>query len=238
MTLPAEVKDQEQCHHFPAGVTRVQNVEPRDRHKMLGNGWHIGVIKFLVWLMLAQIAPTNSCDVTVTDAIGDPLLSKIFINARSHPLSLSRELPVSKFVSLPPSDNEWEHWLMTADIESDIAHPLLSEPKVCQALRSVYDRLHSIDGDLHSFRESVLQSVEALVRKRKQSSTSWFAGLSQHVQAAYALPDSTGFLQIPVFLELLRGCGYPDVERLASELAHGIGHIRPMPGWLPRTDKK
>eukprot|EP00439_Symbiodinium_sp_Y106_P028512 s5401_g3.t1 len=67
------------------------------------------------------------------------------------------------------------------------------EPKVCHALRAVYDRL--------------------LFENQ-------FCGALR---------------------ELLRGCGKPDVEQLAYELAHGmpvIGHIRPTPRWLPRTDKK
>ena len=163
-----------------AGVTRVQKVGPRDRHKMLGNSWHIGVIKFLVWLLLAQISPTTSCEVTASPTIDDPLLAELFLSSRLHPLSLSRELPDSKFVSLPPSDNEWEHWLMTADIR----HPLLCATKVSEALRAVYDRLHSVGSGIHSFPESVLQSLEALVRRRKDSSSAWFAELSSCPEAA------------------------------------------------------
>ena len=224
MTLPAELK--EQCHHFHVGATRLQNISPRDRRKMLGNSWHIGVIKFILWLTLASLAPTTAervFDGTVTD---DPVLARVFEVARQQPLSLSREVFSSRFVSLPPSDSEWEHWLMTADIE----HPLLTKPRICQALQTVYDRLRSIGEDIQVFRESVLHSVSNLVQERKQVSAEWFASLPSHVRAAYTLPDDKGFLQIPVFLELLRGCGFPEVEELRRELSDGmpmIGHLRP-----------
>ncbi|CAE7942077.1 unnamed protein product [Symbiodinium sp. KB8] len=235
MTLPAELK--EQCHHFHVGATRLQNISPRDRHKMLGNSWHIGVIKFILWLTLASLAPTTAERVWDDTGTDDPVLSRVFEVARQQPLSLSREVFCSRFVSLPPSDSEWEHWLMTADIE----HPLLTKPRICQALQTVYDRLRSIGEDIQVFRESVLQSVSNLVQERKQVSAEWFAGLPSHVRAAYTLPDDQGFLQIPVFLELLRGCGFPEVEELSRELSDGmpmIGHLRPTMGWLPRTDQK
>ena len=112
MTLPAEIK--EQCHHFHSAITRLQNISPRDRHRMLGNSWHIGVVKFLLWLVLAQITPSSSASASAVDPAFDGLLSRVLHDARLEPVPLSREPPASKFIALPPSDNEWEHWLMTA----------------------------------------------------------------------------------------------------------------------------
>ena len=235
ITLPAELK--EQAHHYPPGVTRLQNIAPRDRHRMLGNSWHLGVIKFIVWLVLAQVPTAQTATTTLDGMACPPFLSQVLRDAREAPLSLSRELPASKFISLPPSDNEWEHWLMTAELE----HPLLAKPQLCSALQTIYRRLHAIGDGIQELRDAVLAGLQQLVEERKQSSDVWFASLPTHVQSAYKISDKGEYLQIPVFLELLRGCGYPDIDELTLELSRGLpmlGHIRPTAGWLPRTDGK
>ena len=53
----AEIK--EQMHHLPAGYTAVANTPMRARHRMLGNGWHVGVAKFILYLVLC--AYTGAC---------------------------------------------------------------------------------------------------------------------------------------------------------------------------------
>ena len=48
-------------------------------------------------------------------------------------------------------------------------------------------------------------------------------------------------MQIPVFIKLLRGCGYPDCDELERELSNGmpmLGNISPNAGWLRRCDEK
>ena len=124
---------------------------------------------------------------------------------------------------------------------ADVTHPLLSAPEVSSAIKLVYERLQAIGDGIHEFRLSVLQSLSSFVGATKQASDEWFECLPLHVQSAYRLPTDQGYLQIPAFIALLRGCDYPGVETLAAELSNGmpmIGHIRPTPGWLPRTDGK
>ncbi|CAE6943486.1 unnamed protein product [Symbiodinium sp. CCMP2592] len=233
-TLPVELK--EQAHHYRPGITRLQNITPRDRRKMLGNSWHIGVIKFLLWLVLSQVVPASSCS-GANSRTNDHSLQELFQWARREPLTLSREVPASRFICLPPSDSEWEHWLMTAEI----AHPLLAKPKVGKALQLVYERLRTVGDGIQSLRESVLQTLGNFVREHKHVSDQWFASLPSHVQSAYRLSSDQEYVQIPAFVALLQGCGYPEVEALEAELSQGmpmIGRIRPTPGWLPRTDSK
>ena len=233
-TLPAEIK--EQCHHFHSGITRLQNVSPRDRHRMLGNSWHVGIVKFLVWLLLSQVAPAQS-SLCEPDFGSADMLGSIMHQATLEPLSVSRELPTSRFLAIPPSDQEWEHWLATAEVQ----HPLLAPPQVSKAIEMVYKRLHAMGDEIHAFRASVLKCLEAFVQENKPSSDEWYHSLSSHVKAAYATKNSPGYLQIPVFISLLRGCHYPEVDLLEAELSGGmpmIGRIRPTSGWLPRTDGK
>ena len=65
----------------------------------------------------------------------------------------------------------------------------------------------------------------------KASSDKWFASLRPHVQAAYRLSSSSGYLQIPLFLELYPMLGYPEVAELRKDLCNGM----PMLGTSPVT---
>ena len=42
----------EQVHHFPYNYTQHAEVEDRQRHRMLGNSWHVGVAMFMLLLLL------------------------------------------------------------------------------------------------------------------------------------------------------------------------------------------
>ena len=261
MTLPAEVK--EQAHHFRAGVTRQQNVEPRARHRALGNSWHAGVAKFVIWLVLSQVVPAagSRCKLgsdqgqqspdhgpawgggwipAVTGLLHAGVDSGYFLSAvmqacRSDPIPLHRGPDWPNFACMPPSNDEWEHWLLSADVQ----HPLLCEARVSEALRKVYDRIQAIGDILSPFRSAVLKSLSELIVKRRQSSDEWFQSLPPHVRTAYTISDNGSHVQVPVFVELLRGCGHDDVDELERELSSGLnmlGAIRPTAGWLPRTD--
>ena len=50
--VPAEVK--EALRHYPPGITVAPKVTPRDRHRLLGNSWHIGIARYLLALVLLQ----------------------------------------------------------------------------------------------------------------------------------------------------------------------------------------
>ena len=50
--IPAELK--EQLHHFFPGATRAKGGSPRDRRRLLGNGWHIGVAKFIIYTVFIE----------------------------------------------------------------------------------------------------------------------------------------------------------------------------------------
>ncbi|CAE7364819.1 Dnmt3b [Symbiodinium sp. CCMP2592] len=233
--LPAEVK--EQAHHFFSGVTRVQNVSPKDRHRLLGNSWHVGVAKFVIWLVLSQIVQSRADAVPGQPTTHDPFLSEVLQQCRARELPLSRGPDWPVFACMPPTDSEWEHWFLSYTAE----HPLLCEPRVSRALELVYAQIASLGEGIDSYRRSVLASLQALVLARKESSDAWFASLKPHVRAAYRLDSPVGYLQIPVFIELIRGCGYPEWEALASELTQGLpmlGRLRPSPGWMPRLDEK
>ena len=109
-------------------------------------------------------------------------------------------------------------------------HPLLDKPRLPPALETVYRRIADFQGDLNTYRRLIVQRVHALIDERRAVTEVWFNSLPQHVRAAYALGDEHVCVQIPVFIELLQGCGYPDADSLAEELSrvmNMLGGIRP-----------
>ncbi len=63
MVIP-DITIKEQLHHFPINYTEHSEVTDRERHRMLGNSWHMGVSMFLL-LFILQTAPSQSVPVSI-----------------------------------------------------------------------------------------------------------------------------------------------------------------------------
>ena len=230
--LPAELK--EQLHHYAPGATRMAEVAPKDRHRLLGNSWHLGCAMFLMHCILSQHASPEVK--AASEASASAALQEAIREARTFPLSVSRQVELNPSV-LPPISEEWEHWIAS----KEVVHPLLEPPRLPPALETVYRRIADFPGDLESHRRLIVQGVHDLIAARRDETAVWFNKLPHHIRVAYSLNDERVCVQIPVFVELLRGCGYPDAELLAEELSRGmnmLGSIRPTCGWMPRNDDK
>ena len=140
-------------------------------------------------------------------------------------------------VDMQPADDMWAHWLSSAEA----VHPLHQRPSLDPALELTMQRLHKFDPNLlHSFRERVLSDIRARKLELRQVTLQWFSVLPKHVQQSYLLPDGE-VVQVPLFIELLRGCSYPGADELEEALSRGfpvLGSIEPSPGWRPRLDDK
>lgn len=55
---PATAK--EQFHQLPINYTEVDGVSDRSRHRLLGNGWHLGTARFMMMLVLQMVMTTSS----------------------------------------------------------------------------------------------------------------------------------------------------------------------------------
>ncbi|CAE7943369.1 unnamed protein product, partial [Symbiodinium necroappetens] len=228
MVLPVELK--EQLHHFAAGVTRMPDVPPRSRHRLMGNSWHVGCATFLLHCVLSPYSVSPAGE--PSDAPPTSALQGAIEQSKKSPLSVSRHVELQPAI-LPPIREEWEHWVASLHVE----HPLLAPPRLPDSLETVYHRLQHFQGDIDSHRSAILSEVQQRITNRAGETEIWFRSLTPHIQAAYDLGDGKR-VQIPIFLELLRGCGYPDAE---AELQGGmpmLGDLRPTAGWLPRCDEK
>ena len=60
--LPPLVK--ERLHHYPDDYTAHPHADVNDRHRMLGNSWHLGVVRLLLWLLLASQVQPHAAQLT------------------------------------------------------------------------------------------------------------------------------------------------------------------------------
>ena len=223
--LPAELK--EQLHHFPSGVTRCQGVSPKDRHRLLGNSWHLGVARFMVALVL--IHNMSSCRAEDAGSLSGYMAA-----------AKARDIPVAGHISgqlgaaVKPAQDMWEQWRHSLDM----SHPLLVEPRVEPAISKTIRALVDLGPSVVQMRENILHSIRALKSAMSAETAEWFRQLPPHVARAYQLEDNQ-VVQIPLFMRLLRGCGYPDCDNLEADLNRGfplLGPLRQSPGWHIRTD--
>ena len=137
--------------------------------------------------------------------------------AGRHPLSMQRKAETSVHIDMQPAVDMWDHWHLSAEA----VHPLHQRPTLEPAIELTLQRLLKFKPErLAEFRRQVLCDIKRRKQEMTNHTQEWFASLEPHVQQAYTLPDG-GIVQIPLFLELLRGCAYPDVDALAEALSRG-----------------
>ena len=235
--LPIETK--EALHHFDRDFSSCPNVTLKDRHRLLGNSWHVGVatemLRFSLLYGVRSLPGPHAAGASDVSGVIDLESAKQL--ASRHPLPMRRTPEMCDHVDMQPADDMWAHWLSSAEA----VHPLHQRPSLDPALELTLQRLLKYDpANLHSFRERVLRDIRLRKAELRQSTEQWFQSLPTHVQQAYLLPDGD-VVQVPLFIELLRGCSYPATETLEEALSRGfpvLGRIEPSPGWRPRLDDK
>ena len=155
--------------------------------------------------------------------------------AKAHPGRLGPGPPADSLIAIPPTDDMVHYWKLAQGVH----HPVLQHPRLEPGLLQVLHRIQSFPGDLARFRSEVIIDIQNLVQERQELTTTWWEGLPYHVASVYHNRTDGYIIQIPIFLELLDGCGYPSMRDLSSDLHMGfdiVGPQHPGPGWLPRTD--
>ena len=223
--LPAELK--EQLHHFPSGVTRCSSVTPKDRHRLLGNSWHLGVARFMIALVLLNnFTPSSACSVQG--------LSAYMEEARSRDIPVAGHLTATAAAAVKPAHDMWAQWYHSLEM----SHPLLCRPRLEPAVEKTMKAIATLGPEVVQRRADILSAIRALRSEMQSETSSWYRQLPPHVARAYLLEDNQ-VVQIPLLMRLLRGCGYPDCDNLERDLNQGfplIGQLRRSPGWHARTD--
>ena len=117
VTPPIWVK--EQMHHLPVDFTNVGDIPDRERHKMLGNSWHLGIAKFLL-LFILQLQNTTAIPMTPrTSAIQFMIQQANFSRPMLGPGTWD-----SQFFVMEPTEDMISHW----EAAQRCRHPQLAEP--------------------------------------------------------------------------------------------------------------
>ena len=235
--LPIETK--EALHHFDRDFSLSPKVSEKDRHRLLGNSWHLGVatemMRFSLLFGVRSLPGPYATDASEVSELRDLATAQQL--ASRHPLSMQRQAETSAHIDMQPAVDMWDHWQLSAGA----VHPLHQRPTLEPAVELTLQRLLKFPPEgLEAFRRQVLCDIQSRKESLANLTQAWFESLEPHVQQAYSLPDG-GVVQIPLFLELLRGCAYPDVDALAESLSRGfpvLGRLEPSPGWRHRLDDR
>ena len=157
----------EQLHHFAAEVTRMPDVPPRSRHRLMGNSWHVGCATFLLHCVLSPYSVSPEGE--PSDALPTSALQGAIEQSKKSPLSVSRHVELQPAI-LPPIREEWEHWVASLHVE----HPLLAPPRLPDSLETVYHRLQNFQGDIDSHRSAILSEVQQRITSRAGEPRSGF----------------------------------------------------------------
>lgn len=219
---PADVK--EQCHQLPKGYTRIQGVPERSRHRLIANGWHAGVARLMLYLVVISLQAQQLA------AIPQP--------PRTSTLQwivqqLSRFPPIvgpggwpKQPNSIPPADDMWQHWAYS----NNPLHPLQQPPAIPPGMQQTIQLQRLWCSDLHRIRHEVVSEIAQLIADSSDDTTSWWNNLPNHIQQAYYDPTHNQITQIPIFLQLLQMAGYPGLSDLTTDLLQGfeiLGELHP-----------
>ena len=229
----------EQLHHMPKNFTARTaqgDLEPRTRHRLLGNGWHWGVARRLLLALL------------VHTAVSVPPVAAIPTMPRTSTIQWVAALwgPAGPPMGPAPAKPSLEH-LQELDEEAHwqaswaLQHPLATPPPIEPAWEILLELRRAWKHDLVRIRREIIAEVHLLIDDLDEESRTWLAARPSWVRATYSTPDKPAPTQVLAFLELLRRLNYPDLTALTEDMTDGfqmLGEIRPGPGWRPRDDGK
>jgi len=230
---PADVK--EQCHHLPKGYTQVQGVSERSRHRLLANGWHAGVARFMLYMvvMTLQARPLSAIPCQPRTSTLQWVVQQL---ARFPPRVGPGGWPMQPN-SIPPADDMWQHW----DYSSRPVHPLQQPPMLPPGMQQTIQLQSLWRSDLHRIRHEVVEEISQMIMDSTEDTLSWWQTLPDHIRQVYYDPTHKQITQIPIFLKLLKMAGYPGLDDLTTDLLHGfevLGELHPGCGWNPRHDER
>ncbi|OLP83053.1 hypothetical protein AK812_SmicGene36237 [Symbiodinium microadriaticum] len=173
-------------------------LDDRTRHRLIGNGWHWGVARRLLLILLVATALQTS------DARpqGEPPRSTISWVTSLWQFGGPVMGPAPGEDTLDPlvDLDEESHWRASAVIP----HPFQARPRLEPAWEEVLNIRRRWRHDLARIRREVLQEVKIMVDDHAEQTTEWMSQRSAAVKATYSTPDKPAVTQIPVLLELLR----------------------------------
>ena len=229
--VPPKVK--ERLHHFPDNYTKHKSANTQDRHRVLGNSWHLGVARLLLTLIFTSITATTATQPSryPHQTILDQMIQ--WANVQQIPMG-----PGPRPVQAPlvtPCHSMEEHFRLSSSVLHPAAQPPEPEPSLQDTARRLLRCLDHID----QIRQAVLQDLQQLKDDWAPATEQWLAAAPPHIRQVYTSNGSHPTTQVPLICHLLRQLQYPEVDELSDELHGGFRLLGDLPigaGWSHRHD--
>ena len=229
-----EVK--EFLHMLPCAYTACTGASDNARATMLANGWHGGIARFLLALLVtvAFLPPATATIPAQPSPWGGSCLDRIKLltaaaklefRAPARPPRMGRDAFITELVC------PFAHCALALQAE----HPYLHEPDLEHTMVFALDFLKALGPGVVRWRQDLLAELQDLIHDMRDDVDSWYAALPAHVQDAYAAKRApAGCVAVPVLRRLGEAIGYPGIEALCDDLSAGfplLGRIPPGTGW-------
>ena len=230
--IPAGVK--EALHGVPEGYTDLGDGDERSGHRMIANGWHWGVARRLLAMLMA-LTVAQPAEASVPAWPRTTTVAWMAAQFGGGPLDMSPPPRLASRLDLPEDDPD-EHWRQALRL----THCTVTRrPSLEPAVERVLELLAAWRHDVVRIRGEVLQEIKEMVADRSAETAAWLSQRPAPVRSTYSTPDKDRPTQVPVLLDLLGAVGYPDLQGITADLTQGfdmLGEVRRGPGWKNRED--
>lgn len=200
----------EQLHNIPKAYTAVDGLDDRTRHRLLGNGWHWGVARRLLTLLVVGTfnQPTTASTVHRTPA--QTTIQWVIDQLPPAGLTMAPR-PAKNHQPLVSYDlDERQHW----ETALALPHPATKPPELEQGWEELILVVRRWRHDLPRIRTQVIQEIQGLIDEGEEDLQLWLQQRPEQVKATFTTPDKPKPTQCLVLLKLLRAVKYPDVDGL------------------------
>ena len=213
--IPADVK--EKLHHLPPGYTRASFLDDTTRHRMLANGWHWGVARRLLAILLVLTSGHHG---------GSRQPRTGAQRHQMHGGTVRRGTGADGTTTPPEAGSRLAEGRPPGALEHvGRHHPLHGRPAARRTgARESADPVEHWRHDICRIRRLVLEEVRQMVDDAPEDTAAWLAARSALVRATYTTPGKARPTQIPLLLHLLE-----TIAGMKEDLREGfemIGEIR------------
>ena len=224
----------DQLQGFEKNYTAVGDTSEHDRHRLLGNSWHLQVAKFLLLILLTN-CPLNAEAIPTQPK--ETSLQFVCRLAQHEPPALGTTSPFPSSAAHRSADDMWDHWR----VSSNCVHPILAPPTLEPGLLQTMAKWMDHFSDIPRMRQEIVDEINNLVDLWQDWTAEWFRSRLPHIQAVYLQHSNQRPTQVPLFLYLLEQTGFPAMEHVVDDMTNGFNitaHQHPGPGWPVRTDER
>ena len=231
--------EKERIHHIPLGYTAQGTsgqVSERDRGRIIGNGWHLGIARmFMTLALLAAHFPL--ADTRSLHPDGPTLMSRLCTwYTRS---SLPAGPPGKLLTTTTPSFDCPDKHIQFA---TTYQHPMALLQPMDPTLHFALAVQCWVGHDIIRIRKLVVEELQTMLEDMQEETDDWHANLTTHVQQAYTIKETNKvdkIVQVPAFVQLLKMTNYPKLHELQQDLYTGfemLGPIHEGVNWHQRSD--